>query len=415
MQGHNKKRITNIKSPMTNGIVFSLALFVLCAFCLLSLRDGTVDYSALVFSLVLVASILIQYILFRTVFANADLQIMLIVCILSMLGMVVQYRLDPATAMRQLVFYAAGIVLMLIIMAILPRIKALRKLDIFIASAGIFLLCLATFFGTESGGSRNWFSIGGFSFQPSEPVKVLLVLILAGELSKNRNIRKLIPTGLFVGAAMILLVLQKDLGATLLYFGTALVMLYLGTGNLPITLAAFGAGAGGAVVSYHLFSHVRTRHSVWQDPWADPLGTGYQIVQSQIAIASGGLFGMGLGVGETKGLLPQYDTDFVFAVICEEFGQIIGVCVLLFYVVLVFRGCIIALRAKTRFDALVCVGSVTMLALQTFINIGGVIRFIPLTGVTLPFISYGGSSMLTNMIFIGIVQAVSIANGGRRR
>ncbi|MBP3371517.1 MAG: FtsW/RodA/SpoVE family cell cycle protein [Clostridia bacterium] len=415
MKLRKKPTASNLQSPMTNGIVFSLTLFVLCSFCLLSMKNGAVDYAALIFSLILVGMVLFQYILFRFAFVRADLQIMLIVNILSMLGMVVQYRLDPATAYRQFIFYAAGIVLMILIMIILPKMKKLRSLDLFFACAAIALLCLATFFGTESGGSRNWFSIGSFTFQPSEPVKVLLVLILAGELSKNRNIRKIIPTGIFVGISMILLVLQKDLGATLLYFGAALIMLYLGTGNIPITLAAFGAGAGGAVVSYHLFYHVRTRVAVWRDPWADPLGSGYQIVQSLIAIASGGLFGMGLGNGVAKGLLPQYDTDFVFAVICEEFGQIIGVCVLLFYFVLVFRGCIIALRAKTRFEALLCVGSVAMLALQTITNIGGVIRFIPLTGVTLPFISYGGSSMITSMIFIGIVQAISIANGGRRR
>ena len=213
---------------------------------------------------------------------------------------------------------------------------------------------------------------------------------------------------------MILLVIQKDLGATLLYFGTALIMLYLGTGNLAVTGLAFGAGSVGAVASYSLFSHVRTRIAIWRDPWSDPLGTGYQIVQSLIAIASGGLFGMGLGLGQAKGLIPQYDTDFVFAVVCEEFGQVIGAAVVLFYIVLVFRGCIIALRAKNRFDALLSFGTVTALALQTFINIGGVIKFIPLTGVTLPFISYGGSSMVTSMAFVGILQAVSMRNGGRK-
>lgn len=396
---------------LNNGLVFAIALFTLLCFCLLSLKGETPDYMALGFSLICVFALLLQYILFRFVFTRADMQVMIVVNVLASLGLIVQYRLSPATAQKQLIWFVLSLVGMFVVMLVLPRIRNVRKFDLLFLAGMFGLLALSTFFGQERGGSRNWFAIGNFVFQPSEPVKILLVFFLAGELSKNRSIRKLIPTGLCVGAAMVLLVLQKDLGATLLYFGTALVMLYLGTGNGLVTLAAFAAGCGGAVVSYQLFSHVRTRVAVWLDPWSDPLGSGYQIVQSLIAIASGGLLGMGLGMGEAKGLIPQYDTDFVFAVICEEFGQIIGVAVILFYVVLIFRGCIIALRAKTRFDALVSFGVVTMLALQTFINIGGVIKFIPLTGVTLPFISYGGSSMVTSMAFIGVLQAIAIRNG----
>ena len=399
---------------LTNGIVFATALFELLGFSLLALRQETPDIRALVFSLVCVSALLVQYALFRFVFRRADMQVMLIVNVLCAIGLVLQYRLDASTAQKQLIWYLIALLGMFVVMIVLPKIRELRKFDWLFIGFGIALLCLSTFFGTEKGGSRNWFQIGSFSFQPSEPVKILLVLFLAGELSKNRSIRKLVPTGLCVGAAMILLVIQKDLGATLLYFGTALIMLYLGTGNLAVTGLAFGAGSVGAVASYSLFSHVRTRIAIWRDPWSDPLGTGYQIVQSLIAIASGGLFGMGLGLGQAKGLIPQYDTDFVFAVVCEEFGQVIGAAVVLFYIVLVFRGCIIALRAKNRFDALLSFGTVTALALQTFINIGGVIKFIPLTGVTLPFISYGGSSMVTSMAFVGILQAVSMRNGGRK-
>ena len=399
------------KKTLTNGLIFAITLFILVSYTLLSLRNGSIDYIAMLFSLACVALVLVQYLLFRFVFVHADLQVMIIVSMLTNIGLALQYRFDSQTAVKQLIWYGISLVIMILIMIIMPRMRNLKRFGFVCGILGVLLLGITIVIGTEINGSTNWIVIKGFSIQPSEPAKILMILLLAGSLAKHQQIRRLFPTGIIIGIAMILLVLQKDLGATLLYFCTAVLMLYLGTGNFSVTALAFLLGAIGAVVSYMLFSHVRVRVFAWLNPWEDPLGRGYQLVQSLIAISSGGLFGMGLGMGEAATYLPQHESDFIFSSICEEYGQIIGLCVAAFYIVLIFRGCILALRSRGRFDSILCFGIVSILAIQTFINIGGVIKLIPLTGVTLPFVSYGGSSMLTSFALIGMLQALSIKAG----
>ena len=178
-----------------------------------------------------------------------------------------------------------------------------------------------------------------------------------------------------------------------------------------LCLCGLGAAAGGSVMMYKLFAHVRTRVAIWRNPWASPQDGGYQIVQSLIAMASGGMSGLGLGLGSAEISVPVVESDFIFAALCEEFGIIIGLTLIVLYVILFVRGLMLAMRARSSFHALLAVGTVTSLALQSFMIIGGVIKMVPLTGVTLPFISYGGSSMLSCMLMLGILQGVSIAVG----
>ncbi|MEF9987567.1 MAG: FtsW/RodA/SpoVE family cell cycle protein, partial [Christensenella sp.] len=188
------------------------------------------------------------------------------------------------------------------------------------------------------------------------------------------------------------------------------ISFFVGTGSVGITLGATAAFAGGAFLSYQAFDHVKTRVEVWQDPWATYNDKGYQIVQGLLAIASGGLLGTGLGLGMPD-VIPVGTSDYIFAAICEEFGIIIGIGVIALYLVFIIRGVLIAMDARTKFDKLLVFGATAMLSLQSFIIIGGVIKLIPLTGITMPFVSAGGSSMLSAMMQLGIIEGVALKNG----
>lgn len=185
-----------------------------------------------------------------------------------------------------------------------------------------------------------------------------------------------------------------------------IMMFYASSGRLGTTLLGTAACGAGAVVSYHLFDHVQRRVAVWLDPWATYSTSGYQIAQGLMAIASGGLIGMGLGEGSPK-LIPAYRTDYIFAVICEEFGIIFGLGIIAVYLIIVVRGCMAALNVKNRFVSLCAFGASALIAVQTFIIIGGVIKLIPLTGITMPFVSYGGSSLIACMLLHAMIQAAA--------
>ena len=208
-----------------------------------------------------------------------------------------------------------------------------------------------------------------------------------------------------------LLLAERDLGALLLYFLTTVMMFYAATSNLPITLAGLGMGAGGAVAAYRLFPYVAKRIELLQNPWSDPLVFGYQIIQALIAIGSGGMFGMGLGLGYPRNI-PLYHSDFIFAAICEDFGLVFALAMLGIYALILMRGASVAMNARTSFHALVAFGVVSLVAVQTLVIVGGNIKLIPLTGVTLPFVSSGGSSIVSMMGAMGMLLGVSSLNAG---
>lgn len=231
-------------------------------------------------------------------------------------------------------------------------------------------------------------------------------------LSTREKLFSFIPYIGFTGICVVLLVAAKELGTGLLLCGTFLILFFAATGRVLLTLLGVGVFGAGAYASYHIFSHVRTRVEVWLDPWASYNDQGYQIVQGLMALASGGLFGVGLGNG-MPGVIPASHTDYIFSVIGEEFGILFAGVVIVFYLVFIVRGMLIALNAENTYDALLVFGCTCMLSLQGFIIIGGVIKLIPLTGITLPFVSYGGSSLLSSMIQLGIIEGVAIKNGKR--
>ena len=324
---------------------------------------------------------------------------------LCALGVLVLYDTNPAYAYSQAVYYFIGLVAMVVCIYIVRLIRSFRFLIWPMMLCSLGLLALPLLIGKETYGATNWFYVGGISVQPSEIVKLVLVIALARFMAD----RRMVPWLFFSVGSLGILMLQKDLGTALLYFFTTLLLFYASTGNLLLTGVGLAGGAGAAVAGYHMFAHVKKRVAIWQNPWSDYDNAGYQIIHSLMAIASGGLFGVGLGLGSPK-TIPVYHTDFIFSVICEQFGLIFGCCVLLMYVAIIWRGAAIAMSTRTSFHGLLAMGITILLGLQTFVIIGGVLKLIPLTGVTMPFVSYGGTSLVSSLCLIGLLQGVASLN-----
>ncbi len=399
------------KRPSATWLMVFIVLFELSAFTLLALKEQPIDFIAVLFGIIMVTLFILQYWLMNKYFPNINRYLLIIANMLAAIGVIVQYRLDPSYAFKQAGWIAIGMALM--VGALLAVWKSSiwnkRKVTYILAAGGIFLLAVTVVLGQRVGGASNWFSVLGSTFQPSEFVKVIFVLVVAAVLAQPLQVRRMLLCFGVVGAMLGLLVLQRDLGAALLYSGTFLILLYIGTNKLSLVGISSLMFGSGAVASYYLFDHVRVRVAIWQNPWAAYESQGYQVVQGLMALASGGLMGMGLGLGVPHAI-PAYHTDFIFAVICEEFGIIFGVALIALYVIFILQGALVALNCKTRFDTLLAFGCTSMITLQSFIIIGGVIKLIPLTGITLPFISYGGSSMISCMILVGILQGIASKN-----
>ena len=392
------------------SLLFIIILFEISAFGLLAFRDETFDYLALVIAGIMVFILLFQYLLLTRFFPNMDRYILIIANLFCAVGVIMLYRLNTDTGLKQLLFIGIGIIVMVVVMSIVRNYKNLSKPVIPYMILSVVLLASTLVLGRSIGGAKNWIGIGSFGVQPSEFVKILLILVLASYLGGRLTVSKIAIAGCFTLVCLGLLMLERDLGAALLYVGAFMVIFYAATNNLLLTAAGLVAAGGAAVVSYKLFSHVRVRVEVWKNPWISYETQGYQIVQGLMAIASGGFFGMGLGLGSPK-VIPAYQTDYIFAVICEEFGIIFGIAIILFYLILVIRGAIIARGCRNKFYALLAFGCTALISMQSLMIIGGVIKMIPLTGVTLPFISSGGSSMVSCFALIGLLEGVAVLNG----
>ena len=398
------------RKPSLSSVVFTMILFDISAFGVLILNSDAFDPLALIAMAATVLLLIFQYFILSVFFPNCDRTVLVIANFLVSVGLVIQFRISPSVAMKQLVWIVMGMVCMIVTTLAIRRSKIWPNLwRILIVLSGVFLAS-AVVLGSEKFGASNWINIGIFSFQPSEFVKIMLIFVLAALLGRERNMKTMIIAAGYVGACLLLLLLQKDLGAALLYAGTAMIMLYIATGNKLLLAGSAAGGAAGAVVAYKMFSHVRVRVALWKNPWAMYEKQGYQVVQGLIAIASGGLFGLGLMQSMQKSI-PAAHTDYIFAVICAEFGVLFGLALLAFYLIFIIRGAIIAMDCRNSFDAMVAIGCVSMLALQSFIIIGGVTKLIPLTGITLPFVSYGGSSILSCFFILGILEGLAVKNG----
>ena len=385
-------------------LISVVMLFFFSAFLLISFQKEQVNWQGLLLSVAVPAMIFIGSMVLPRFFP-ADKLLLSLTNFLCALGVLLLYRIKPEYGLDQAVRYGVGLVLMLITILVVHRVRSWR----WIAFAAIFLslgaLALPIVIGTTINGAKSWIKIAGQSLQPSELVKLSYLVVLAYYMSR----RRMLPWLFLAMGSLGLLMLQQDLGTALMYFFSALFLFYASTSNLPLTLLGVLGGAGAALVGYDRFPRVQRRIAAWQNPWGDYQNSGFQIVQSLIAIASGGLFGVGLGLGSPRDI-PEYTSDFIFAVVCEQFGVLFGLCVLLIYVVIILRGVSIAIASRESFHALLAMGCVVILGVQTFVIIGGVIKLIPLTGVTMPFVSEGGTSLVSCLCLVGMLQGVASRN-----
>jgi cell division protein FtsW (lipid II flippase) len=340
------------------------------------------------------------------------------------IGLIMVSRLAPDLAIRQAVWVALGLIVFVGIVSFLPDVALLQSYKYTSAILGLLLVATTFVFGTDpnASGARLWLSAGGMYFQPSEILKVLLVVFLAGYLEDKRELlswsssalgRLRLPPLPYLGpllvmwaVSMLMLVAQRDLGAALLLFGVFLTMLYVASSRGVYVWGGLIAFLAGGFIATMAFSHVQVRIDIWLDPWSRAYEEGYQIVQGLVALASGGILGSGLGFGHPD-YVPAVWTDYVIAAIGEEMGLAGSLAVVALYMLLVYRGFRIALEAKRGFSILLAAGLTAVLGIQALVILAGTIKLMPLTGITLPFISYGGSSVVTNFLIIGLLLRVS--------
>lgn len=392
------------RTSLSGHLTGTVMTFCMCAFLLIAFRDGKTDIPCLIMAGAIPAAVWIANRLLPKLFPIDEILFSL-TCFLCSLGVLVLYVTKPAVATTQLITCGIGMVAMIVCIFLVRSMRTWKHFSLLAFPVSLLLLVLPLLIGRETNGARNWISLGFVHFQPSEIVKPALIVILSCFMSR----RRLLPWLLFSILCLGLLMLQRDLGTALVYFGTTLLLYWASGGNTAGALVGLAGGIGAGFAGYRMFSHVRVRFAIWRNPWADYDGTGYQLVQSLVAIASGGFFGVGLGLGDPT-VIPVYESDFIFSVICEQFGVIFGLCVLLVYIALVARGVSVAMAARKSVTGLIAMGCTIMLALQTFVIIGGVIKLIPLTGVTLPFVSYGGTSLISSMCLSGLIQGVASLN-----
>lgn len=344
---------------------------------------------------------------FRNLYPRASKLVVNHMCMLISIGFIMITRLSYEQSMRQFKIVAIATVIALLVPLIVRKVRILTKWTWLYAAIGIGLLALVAVLGNETYGAKLGFQVAGISVQPSEFVKIIFVFCVAGLLGKAKTFRDIVIATAVAALHVLILVVSTDLGSALIFFLTYLIMLYVATRNSLYLFAGLGAGAAAAVVAYQLFSHVRVRVQIWKNPFADYSGSGYQVAQSLFAIAAGGWFGTGLFQG-TPDNIPIVEQDFMFAAICEELGGIFAICLILIYMSCYIMFVNIAMRLSNRFYRLVALGLGTMYAVQVFLTVGGAMKFIPMTGVTLPLISSGGSSILSTILMFSIIQGLYI-------
>ncbi|WP_394264680.1 FtsW/RodA/SpoVE family cell cycle protein [Anaerococcus octavius] len=397
-----KKEQKYIRKSIFLLFIFSFLALSLAMIFNISNLSATDFYTYLAILIVIVLSTILT-----PKITKADNILLMIVNMLFAIGVAMIYRINPSFGKRQLQFYLIGIVLFFLTFFILRTFKFWNKISIFyvIVSVGLFMATLV--FGSYIGGAKNWIVIGPVTIQPSEFIKVPLAFFVASFYSRYNEI-SMKPFGryymniviyIFIG----FLFLQKDLGTALIFFGLMILAQFVYEKDRVLITINILAMILGSILAYFMFGHVRIRVATWLDPWSDINATGYQITQALFATASGGLFGTGIGLGHPD-YIPVAESDFIFSAISEEMGVFMGLAVILLFMILVYRAFKISLIQQDKFFSILafCIG--VLFAFQTFIILGGVLKIIPLTGVTLPFISQGGSSMLSGFILLGCLQ-----------
>ena len=345
--------------------------------------------------------------LYRFFYRNVSRLLVNNTCMLLCTSFIMLTRLNPSRAMRQFVIVAAAAVITWIIPLIIDRVWQLAKIPWIYCGLGLALLSAVCLLGNTSYGAQLSISIGGFSFQPSEFVKLTFVFFLAAVLSEKTGIRQVVAAGIGATAHVLILVLSKDLGSALILFMVYVFLMTI-SAHQPLYLAGgLVAGAGASLLAYRMFSHVQVRVQAWRDPWSVIDKQGYQIAQALFAMSRGGLFGLGIGKGTPQDI-PYVETDFIFSAVIEELGLLFGIGILLTAAVLFVLMIRLAGGLADGFYRNLVVGFAILYLFQTFLTVGGGSKFIPLTGVTLPLVSYGGSSVMTTILMFGVIEGVFV-------
>ena len=361
-----------------------------------------------------VVFLLAAIILYTTLYPRIARVILNHMLMLLSIGLVMITRLKFARGVRQFIFMSLALAVSLIVPVIVRKVRSLADLRLLYGIVGVVSLLAVLIAGGISNGAKLGFDVGPVSIQPSEFVKLLFVFFVASSLYKKTDFKNVCITTAIAALHVLILVISRDLGAALIIFVVYLVMLYCATGRFIYPFAGLAAGSVAAVGAYHLFSHVQDRVIAWKDPIGHYDEQGYQIAQSLFAIGTGGWFGMGLcqGMPET---IPVASSDFIFSALCEEFGIFFGLCLILICLSCYIMFLNVAMKFRSVFYKLIALGLGTCYIAQTFLNIGGVIKFIPSTGVTLPLVSYGGSSLISTMVMFAIVQGLYLLREDEER
>lgn len=351
---------------------------------------------------------------------DGDNYLLLVASMLFSIGVVMIFRLNPYEGTRQLFWYLIGVSMFYVTYFILKSFKGWENLTLLYLAGCFFMFFITIVFGFEKYGAKNWADIKGIVFQPSELTKILFIFFIASfetnenlltgkKLSKYHFLieKKKPLTFMVVAYSLIgLFFVQKDLGSAVIFFIVYIIFMYIFDYNRYFLALNLLMAVVGSIMAYLMFSHIRVRFDIWLDPWKSVQDKGYQIVQSLFALASGGFFGTGLRLGRPD-LIPVASSDFIFPAIVEEMGVFTGMGIIMLFMILVYRGFKISMEQNNLFFKYVALGISIMFAFQAVFMIGGVLKLIPMTGITIPFVSYGGSSMVTSFICLGILQYCS--------
>jgi cell division protein FtsW (lipid II flippase) len=373
------------------------------------------------------ATLLVAHVAVTLVTPHADQVLLPLTAMLASVGLIFVMRLEPDFASKQVAWIGLGVGAMVFMLVLLPDARVLRRYKYLAATVGLGLMVVTAIVGKEINGSRLWLGVGSFNFQVTEAMKVLLVIFLAGYLADRRvllagltrrwrafqvpTLPYLIPLGVIWVLTFLVLIWQRDLGAVMLLAGVTLLLLYAATGRSGFVFIGVALVVVNVIVAYQYFDYVHGRVDVWLHPLSQDQGQGYQIAQALYAFGHGGLLGTGIGQGFPE-YIPAVHTDFVFAAIGEELGATGAFGVIALYVLFVARGLQIALRQPTDFGTLLALGCTGILGIQSLVIVAGNLALIPITGITLPFISYGGSSILANFVMLALLLRLSAV--GRR-
>lgn len=398
-----RKKDEESRKGIYNRQLFFMFLVHLTCFLAMYVRTGNLQY--LFFYAFQQLALFMFIMLFIMLYPDGNRLLLQNACMLLTVSFVVITRLNFGKAVRQSVMAFFGMVLMLLIPHFAHEFHKIKKIHLFLALAGALALSAVLLLGSITNGSKISYTVLGVTFQPSEFVKILFVIFLAGALSASESIKELIYVTAASALYVLILTVSKDLGSALIFFVVYIFMVFLATGNLFFLLAGALGGSTFSVLAYYIFPHIQVRVQAWKDPWSVINGQGYQISQSLFAMGRGGLFGLGLMKGAAY-KIPYVEQDFIFSAVAEELGLIFAFCLILICLSTFLMLMDLAFQMHDRFFRLTVFGSGILYAFQVFLTIGGDTKFIPLTGVTLPLVSYGGSSLVTTLILFGMMEGM---------